>query len=290
MSLAANPFPGFTGAAGHLSARPRAAGAGAPEPLEDGLPASARCAGLRGRTARSAVAARRRGGPDLVRGALHGRAPRRVSATSPPTRSATAARRTPTSSSSPTCIRMRARSRARSPSEEPAGRRRAEQPRREPARTPRRRRARRRARGRLGSSRPGCSGGRRCRRRCTCRTSTRRRPSRRRSSAGPTSFDHGRAAPLARAASLVELAVFALYAWRGAGFARESAAGPIGTGMLLGHARLRAAVARRGAVRSRSSGGTGGTGSASRATGRRSPAAGSRSGRRSCSSASRSRS
>ncbi len=33
---------------------------------------------------------------------------------------------------------------------------------------------------------------------------------------------------------IVELGVFALYAWRGARFARESAAGPIGTGMLLG--------------------------------------------------------
>lgn len=33
---------------------------------------------------------------------------------------------------------------------------------------------------------------------------------------------------------LVELAVFVLYAWRGARFARESAAGPLGTGMLLG--------------------------------------------------------
>jgi STE24 endopeptidase len=33
---------------------------------------------------------------------------------------------------------------------------------------------------------------------------------------------------------VVELCVFALYAWRGARFARESAAGPLGTGMLLG--------------------------------------------------------
>ena len=32
----------------------------------------------------------------------------------------------------------------------------------------------------------------------------------------------------------VQLLVFAVYAWRGASFARESAAGPIGTGMLLG--------------------------------------------------------
>jgi STE24 endopeptidase len=32
----------------------------------------------------------------------------------------------------------------------------------------------------------------------------------------------------------VQLAVFSLYAWRGARFARESAAGPVGTGMLLG--------------------------------------------------------
>lgn len=34
-------------------------------------------------------------------------------------------------------------------------------------------------------------------------------------------------------ATVTTLAVFALYAWRGARFARESAAGPIGTGMLL---------------------------------------------------------
>jgi STE24 endopeptidase len=33
---------------------------------------------------------------------------------------------------------------------------------------------------------------------------------------------------------VVELGVFALYAWRGARFAKESAAGPLGTGMLLG--------------------------------------------------------
>ena len=33
---------------------------------------------------------------------------------------------------------------------------------------------------------------------------------------------------------LAQVIVFALYAWRGARFARESAAGPIGTGMLLG--------------------------------------------------------
>ena len=33
---------------------------------------------------------------------------------------------------------------------------------------------------------------------------------------------------------LVELTVFVAYAWRGARFARESAAGPLGTGMLLG--------------------------------------------------------
>ncbi len=35
-------------------------------------------------------------------------------------------------------------------------------------------------------------------------------------------------------AELAQLVVFGLYAWRGARFARESAAGPIGTGMLLG--------------------------------------------------------
>lgn len=34
--------------------------------------------------------------------------------------------------------------------------------------------------------------------------------------------------------TVVQLAVFALYAWRGHRFARESAAGPLGTGMLLG--------------------------------------------------------
>jgi STE24 endopeptidase len=39
---------------------------------------------------------------------------------------------------------------------------------------------------------------------------------------------------LALGQTVATLAVFALYAWRGAGFARESAAGPIGTAMLLG--------------------------------------------------------
>ena len=38
-SLAANPFPGFSGAPGQLPARPRPAAPGAPEPLEDALPA-----------------------------------------------------------------------------------------------------------------------------------------------------------------------------------------------------------------------------------------------------------
>src|SRR6185295_18821202 len=38
---------------------------------------------------------------------------------------------------------------------------------------------------------------------------------------------------LALGQTVVTVAVFALYAWRGAGFARESAAGPVGTAMLL---------------------------------------------------------
>ena len=38
---------------------------------------------------------------------------------------------------------------------------------------------------------------------------------------------------LALGQTVVTVVVFALYAWRGAGFARESAAGPIGTAMLL---------------------------------------------------------
>ncbi len=47
------------------------------------------------------------------------------------------------------------------------------------------------------------------------------------------SYDRG-ASLLALAGILVELAVFAVYAWWGPGFVRDSAAGPIGTGMLLG--------------------------------------------------------
>jgi STE24 endopeptidase len=42
------------------------------------------------------------------------------------------------------------------------------------------------------------------------------------------------AALIAVAGILIELAVFTVYAWWGPGFARESAAGPVGTGMLLG--------------------------------------------------------
>jgi STE24 endopeptidase len=47
------------------------------------------------------------------------------------------------------------------------------------------------------------------------------------------SFDRG-ASLLWVAGVVVELVLFTLYAWRGEAFARESAAGPIGTGMLLG--------------------------------------------------------
>lgn len=46
-------------------------------------------------------------------------------------------------------------------------------------------------------------------------------------------FDQG-ASLLWLGGVVVELVVFGLYAWRGAAFARESAAGPVGTGMLLG--------------------------------------------------------
>jgi STE24 endopeptidase len=47
------------------------------------------------------------------------------------------------------------------------------------------------------------------------------------------SYDHV-AALLFVAGLLLEVAVFAVYSWWGPGFARESAAGPVGTGMLLG--------------------------------------------------------
>jgi STE24 endopeptidase len=47
------------------------------------------------------------------------------------------------------------------------------------------------------------------------------------------SYDHGTAL-IAVLGILIELAVFAVYAWWGPGFVRESAAGPLGTGMLLG--------------------------------------------------------
>ncbi len=47
------------------------------------------------------------------------------------------------------------------------------------------------------------------------------------------SYDHV-AFLLSMGGILLQLAVFALFAWRGASFARESAAGPVGTGMLLG--------------------------------------------------------
>jgi STE24 endopeptidase len=47
------------------------------------------------------------------------------------------------------------------------------------------------------------------------------------------SYDHV-AALLLVAGLLLEIAVFAVYSWWGPGFVRESAAGPVGTGMLLG--------------------------------------------------------
>jgi STE24 endopeptidase len=47
------------------------------------------------------------------------------------------------------------------------------------------------------------------------------------------SYDHV-AFLLSMGGLVLQLVVFALFAWRGASFARESAAGPIGTGMLLG--------------------------------------------------------
>ncbi len=47
------------------------------------------------------------------------------------------------------------------------------------------------------------------------------------------SYDHG-AALIAVYGILIELVVLGLYAWQGPRFARESAAGPVGTGLLLG--------------------------------------------------------
>jgi STE24 endopeptidase len=47
------------------------------------------------------------------------------------------------------------------------------------------------------------------------------------------SYDHG-AALIALLGIVIELAVFIVYAWLGPGFTRESAAGPVGTGLLLG--------------------------------------------------------
>ena len=57
LTLAANPFPGFTGEAGELSARSRASrGAAAPEPLEDLLPGLPRDPGVHRRLRRSSFA------------------------------------------------------------------------------------------------------------------------------------------------------------------------------------------------------------------------------------------
>ena len=106
---------------------------------------------------------------------------------------------------------------------------------------------------------------------------------RRRSSASPGSSGSAGSSSSWRSSSL--------YARRAPGSSRESAAGPIGTGMLLGMLGFALALARGAAVRACStSGGSGATISSTRATGRRSSAAGSGSAASSCSSASRSRS
>ena len=115
-SLAANPFPGFTGKPGQLPARPR--------------PARARSGRTAGRRSSAAFlvdpggdpvdraprrrSSSRRSSPGSRRSSPAGRP--RGSATSPPGPCATSARRTRTSTSSPTSTRTRARSRAPSPS------------------------------------------------------------------------------------------------------------------------------------------------------------------------------
>ena len=82
---------------------------------------------------------------------------------------------------------------------------------------------------------------------------------------------------IAVAGILVELAVFTIYVWWGPGFVRESAAGPVGTGMLLGMIGLSLLWLATVPVTVLELGGTGGTGSATRAISARCSEAGPRS-------------
>ena len=95
------------------------------------------------------------------------------------------------------------------------------------------RRSARRARSACGRSPPGCSGSRRCRRRCTCRISIRH--------AYFTAAQlHAAAALLSRqrlvcwVTTLAQLAALAVYARKGARWARESAAGRSAPGCCSG--------------------------------------------------------
>ena len=231
--LAANPFPGFGGAPGHYPLDLELPQPGPPEPLEDRLPAASSRSRPSSSSAALGVALVIAADPDLVRR----RSPRarrpKDCATSPPTRSATAAQ---------TNAYVFLRHRRLSAREPARGRRRR-------AGLPSRRRRSSRLResadrARLAAlvalaalwsvARLAALAVERARRRCTCRTS----------SAG----DYFSAAELHRAASFARVgradlgrrrrssssSSSSLYARRGGRFARESAAGPIGTGMLLG--------------------------------------------------------
>ena len=228
--LAANPFPGFAGAAGTLPARPRAARRRRGRTA--GRPASASSSRIpalaRQRRARLGPAS----SPAVLTWFVRARARLRAvgaCATSRRTRSATTRRRTRTS-----CLLTDAYPHA-SPLEG------APTPQHEfdeaEARDARRRRSRRAPRGAgrgvVGWPRTS-SGRRRCRRRCTCRTST--------STATSPSAQLHAAASFSTVSDLLFWAIDARADRRARGrsragaarWARESAAGPVGTGMLLG--------------------------------------------------------
>ena len=229
-SLAANPFPGFTGKPGVYPLDLVAARARAPEPLEDPLPRRARDPGVDRQPAGSAASSWSRD-PHLVRGALHrggaggaaqplGWALRYIGQTNAYLYLLTDAypHASPLEGAEPEPSRA---ARSRSPCRP-----------REPPRALRGGHGRRAGRG-LDASPRGSSGRRPFRPRSTCRTSTPRRLFPRARAPPRRPYDHV-ASLLASPGSCSSSPSSRVYSWRGPRFVRESAAGPVGTGMLLG--------------------------------------------------------
>ena len=247
--LAANPFPGFTGRAGQLSARPRAAGAGRQNRWKTGFRLFLAFPALSvERRARRASLSWRPSSPGSRRSSAAGRP--RACATSARTRSATAPRLNALPLPGHRRYPHASPLEGAEPAEAPADSRRPSSG--VASATAARGGAGRLLRRSAGASRRGCSGRPRCRRRCACRIWTRSdyfsqtsSTTRRRTSAS-AAIDSGsaacrRARRLRRCTRSAAAAFVARVGGRADGH-RDAAR----------DARLRAALAGRAAVRRRS--------------------------------------